>query len=698
MTVVRAAFFILGIVFISSSSVFADDGTPSSQVAQQPVTHLTVADPLDDLLNATVGGYLDSLTLDSFFNTYFVKGDRGRFRQDWNADDRSTGGFKRVAFEGTKDDVAYEFEGRFVVDYDFLSRLQIEKKDDFYVNAEWKLFRKYWDGSQDDPFDPTPYTLPVTFPWNADNLHTDRGNVEIEFGKPLSENAKVIVKYELWTRKGREALLKGEQANRSNRGLNILRSLSMRTRVDGVSNTFTVAVPFTVNEIHNFEPSISFEHYKDSQFTDSARYNNGALNQRRDYIEKPSFADLRTQFKYDSFLSDNVYVHGGYALNFLENDSTRSEVRPNLAAPNTYVNPDVDNWRLSNTIGFGTALLDFLRQKNLDVRIGFRGEHAITKANGTLYAGLTRRDSESSLNEGWFGEAVSLTYRGIPDTTVFAGLDMEQRRLRWQDEYDAGSHESVTVFGNAVLLPSYKTDITFIDIVPRFRIAHRFNSRLRAKAEYKWQHKDRQYNTLSDSDPAFYPGILGDMERRVHELTMNLDMKLPGAWTSNAKYQMVLDDIDFNKVGNNQQDADRHRFSGTVSGPLSQQMFAFLTGAYEFYRVDTPANGPGTNRWSSGESDYDFIGDYFLIATNLNYRVNNALSSYFSYQATVSTGDNRNALNEFLLGVKYKFSETTSVDCRYQVFNFRDNRGVDGGYDDDYYGQGLAFAITKVLG
>ncbi len=696
-------FLICGFLTLPSqgfSAVEVETTATSATVTEEQVSKLPVADPLDKFINAAVGDYLDSFTFDSIFNTYFVKGDRGRFRQDWFVDDRSTGGFRNIAFSGRQNGVSYEYEGRAVINYDYFSRLQIEKKDDFYVDTEWKSFRKYWDGSQDEPFDPTAYILPVDFPWNADNLHTDRGNIDVEFGKSISEDAKVIFKYELWTRKGRETLLKGEQANRANRGLNILRRLSMRRRVDGVSNKFTLAVPFTVNKIHNFEPSISFEHYKDSQFTDSARYNNGALLQKRDYIDKPSFADLRSQLKYDSFLTDNVYVHGGYAFNFLKNDSVRSEERLNAAGVriNTYVNPDVDNWRISNTVGLGAALLNFLKQKGLDLRLGVRGEHAITKAQGTLYARLLdRRESESSLNEGWFGEAASLTYRGIRRTTVFAGLDMEQRRLRWEEEYDARDHESITAFGGTEPFPRYKTNITYIDFVPKFKLTHRLNSKVKVNAQYKWQEKERQYDTILDNDPRFYPGVLGDMERRVHEITTSVDIKLPEAWTATAKYQLVKDDIDFRKVGNNQQDLDRHRISETLSGPIGQKLFAFLMGSYEYYRVDTPTDVMG-NRWSTGTSDYDFIGDYFLITCNLNYQLMKNISTFLSYQVTTSMGDNRNALNEGATGFRYKISKTTSLEARYQVFNFRDNRGFDGGYDDDYYGHGMAFGLKKALG
>ena len=296
------------------------------------------------------------------------------------------------------------------------------------------------------------------------------------------------------------------------------------------------------------------------------------------------------------------------------------------------------------------------------------------------------------------GEEVFLTYGGIPRTTAYAGLDMEQRRLRWQEEFDGRSTEGVTDFGRTDIFPRYKTDITYIDFVPRIKLTHRINSRVRATADYKWKHKDRQYDTIVDSDPVYYPGVMGDMERRVHEMSTAVNIRLPQVWASIAKYQFVKDDIDFNKVGNNQQDLDRHRISGTFSGPIGQKLFAYLMGAYEYYRLNTPTESPGGNLWSNSEDSFDFIGDYFLVACNFNYRLTKAISTFLSYQATVSIGDNRNALNQFASGFKYDINKTTTLEARYQVFNFRDNRAVDGGYDDDYYGQGMAFGFKKALG
>ncbi|MBI4395062.1 MAG: hypothetical protein HY583_02580, partial [Candidatus Omnitrophica bacterium] len=459
--------------------------------------------------------------------------------------------------------------------------------------------------------------------------------------------------------------------------------------------------PFTVDQKHNFEPSVSFEAYRDSNFTDSARYlASGALNQRRDYIDKPEFYDVRAQVKYDSFLSDDVYVHGGYSANYLRNDSVRSEVRPGQANPNTYVNPDVDNWRVSNVVSLGTALMNFLRKQGLDARFGLRGEHAYTNTHGILFAGgaTGERGSRTQLNEGWVGEAASLTYKGLKNTTAFVGVDLEQKVLRWQETYDARSHESITVFNSGVPFPHYKTNIVYVDFVPKVKLTHRFNSKLKGNFIYKWQERERHYNPLSDNDPNYYPGFLGNQQRRVHDISSSVDVKLVQNWLSTLKYQYVTDNVEF-EVGDQQQNLDRNRITVSLSGPVRDRIFTYFYGGYDYYRVDTPTYGPGTNRWSRGEEDYDFNGDVILVGTNINYQITKPVTLYLSYQLTDALGnDNNNTLNEAVAGLRFNLNKTTSVEARYQLFNFQDKRIVDGGYDDDYYGHGIAFGLKKALG
>ncbi|MBI4549523.1 MAG: hypothetical protein HY714_01170 [Candidatus Omnitrophica bacterium] len=629
---------------------------------------------------------------------YYVKGDRGRFREDWYTDDQTTGGVRGLYFKDASGDITTEFKGKALVNYSYLADMRVSKEGGYYLDARWKRFRKYWNGTEDKPWDPSQYRLPDEFgDWTDEDLYTDRGNVDVELGYPVSETSKLIFKYGLWTREGRETLLKGDVATRT--GLPSLRSISMRRQVDGVSNKFTLSLPMKVAEKHNIEPLISYEAYQDGQFTDSTRYTNGVLAQKRDYIDRYQFHDIKLQTKYDSFWSDDVYVHGGYFFNFLRNDSVRSEVRPNLANPNIYWSPDVDNWRVSNTVSAGSAMLDFLRRKGLDMRFGFRGEHAVTDNHGTLIAGGINnlRSSDTNLSEGWFGEALSVTYRR-QGTTAYAGIDLEQRRLNWKETFDARNHEIFTDAGWGSGAPelSYETNVTYLDYVPKVKIAQRLNSRMKANLQYKWQQRERQYNTRSDTLPRYYPGYLGDQERMVQEITANLDVKLPAAWISTLKYQWIMDNIEFPKVGDQQQNLDRDRFSMAFSGPVIRNLFGYFAGMYDYYRVDTPTDATGRSNWSGGTGAYDFNGDVYYLVSNLNYRLTKKSVLSTGYQLTDSLGDNRNTMNEVTAGIQYDISKTCSFEARYQIFKFYDGRGFSG-YNDEYFGQGVTVGFKKAF-
>lgn len=668
----------------------------------QPKTDIPVPQPKEAVSESSdfFHSYFQDFYMEPAISTYYVIGDRGRFRQDRLTDDQTNGGARKVTFWGKKGDVRYDYEGRWMTPYDYLSRVHLTREDGLFLNADGKLFRKYWDGSANDrPWEPGDYMLPANFAdWPDDQLHTDRGNIDVEIGRPVSDNAKLILGYNLWTRKGRETLLRGEQAARTSRPS--IRGIAMRERVKGVSHTISLRMPMTMKKIHEIEPMISYEGFRESQFIDSARYNNGLINQRRDFIGAPRWDDLKGGINYKSFWRDNVFVHGGYLFNFLSNRSTLSEVRPNnanSANSNLYVAPKVKTFRVSNSANAGGVLLDFLKKQKLDFRFGFRGEHAVSDSYTRLlsFSTVIPVEANSALNEGWFGEAFSLTYRGLKKTTAYLGLEMEQKRLNWGETYNARLHESVSTFGNPVIFPNYDTNIYYVDFIPRAKLTHRLNSNLKLFGEYKWQEKARYYHTQRDSDPIFYPGILGDQKRHVHDIVLKMDSNLPRTWMTTTKYHLTADNIAFTKRGGEKQDLDRHQISQTVSGPLAKQLFGYLTGAYEYYRVDTPTVGNPSNRWGKGSERYDFVGDYVLLANNLNYLLNTKTTLFTSYQLTYSLGDNKNILNEIQTGFRLKLNDTSSLEGRYEFFHFEDSRGLDDGLDDDYLGHGVSVLFKK---
>ena len=326
-------------------------------------------------------------------------------------------------------------------------------------------------------------------------------------------------------------------------------------------------------------------------------------------------------------------------------------------------------------------------------------EQAGTDSHSSNFnAGTVVRTGDSDLKEGWFGEAVSLTYRGLSRSSFYLGLDMEQRRLLWDEIYDAGSHEAVTDFGSRNVYPKYAAHINMIDFIPRVKFAHRLNSRMRFNFDYRWRSKYRDYNIKEDTSLGAYPGYLvGEQERNIHQVTTKLDLRLIETWLSTLKYQLITDNIEFPKVGGGQQDMDRHRFSLAFSGPVGKKLFAIATGTYEYYRLDTPTSVGGSNRWSPGRDAYDFSGDFFHLTLNASYPLTKKIDVNGGYRLTNSLGDNDNTLNRISLGFELDLNDTTSFEAGYEVFRFRDGRPI-GAFGDDYSGQGMSFTLKKTLG
>ncbi len=643
--------------------------------------------------------YWDAFSLDPVIDIYMVHGDKGRFRQDQSLPDEVSGGVEDVNMEGKLNGVSYEYKGRDLVDYDYLSALKVEKEGGLAAQVSWKQYRKYWD-DRITPWNPGTYGLPQEFVNTDDSkLYTDRTNVDVEVSRPLGDVAKIICEYHLWQRQGHEILLTGGFARAA--GLPDLGVMPVNNNVDGMSNTFVARMPIVVKEIHHIEPSFSAEIYHDKQERQNPSFTNGAPDAPGDddkFVDSNHFIDLKSKLTYEGWLKENVHVTAGFENDFLKNKSTRSDIQ--AADPNFFVNQNVNNWRVSNSASLGATILDFLRTKKLDLRIGTHAEQATTHTHSTGDSDGNTRVADSGLKEGWFGELASLTYKGIPKTTAFASLDMEQRRLKLSETFDAQSLELSPInFG--VLTDAFvhdRTNITFIDFMPLFRVVYRLNSWVKATASYRFKARHIDYDNNENTSPAFFE-YMGDRTEFMNEVMTKLDMRVSKTWTSSLSYQMRSDNRHSSRAGTDTQDLDRHRFLAILSGPASDHLYLFLTGMYEYNRLDTPAFGYGGNQWGQGSKPFSFIGDYYLLSCNASYRITKNINSTLGYQVTSSLGNNRNILNKATAGLGYDINPSTSIEVKYAFLDFLDKRslnGVNGGFDD-YYAHGISFIFKKLF-
>ncbi len=649
---------------------------------------------------------LKEVVISPIINYVNVRGDRGRFRQDWRMPNGFSSGFENVEAVTTDDKV--RFQGYGISENDYGHEMEIALPSDSRLKIKGKYFRQYYDGSN-EPWDPSRYFLTSEFAdWEDDNLYADRLSETLEYHHQVDEDAGWAVGYDLWGRFGRERLLRGEQTTAA--GEKARRSLPARAYLEGLSHTFYGEYQRILGKKYNLKARPSFEFYHDYQDIQFYRYaaGNGSLSQSRTWFDQPNFKDLNLQASIDSFLNEDVYIFSGYLFNYLQNGSVRSEVRaqPPSVAP-TFTNPEIDNERVSNTANLGTVIMDFLKVKDLRFRASSRAEVADTNTRGRGVTGSATsgnfggKDFRSDIGEYWVSESLGLTYTGKPNAIVDWGIDFDQRKLDYDQFFDAGSYESFVDFGARTRFFSYNADILYNDLKNTVRGSYRFNRHLKSGLQYRLRYHDQDYDINTDTEPVFYPGVIKNIRREAHEATASFDVWWVESWSSTFKYQFISDNIHTQLAGLNTQDADRHRVTATLLGKPCNRLTLFGSATYESNLIDTPTVGVATNStWFQGTDPFDFRGDYFIYSLNANWAVSDDTKLDLRFQQTNSMGSirhiQRNELYEISLGVSRKIDADTQIKASYFYFDFNDKNEVVPGFDN-YDGQGVICSFLKKL-
>jgi hypothetical protein len=496
-------------------------------------------------------------------------------------------------------------------------------------------------------------------------------------------------------------LLRGERVRLTGDPVPRLRSVPAVSNLDGKSDTVYIEIPLTLEEKYNFKFRQEYEDYRDDQLVVFPRYLDGALEQFRVFDDEPQWKEFRTLASLNSFLDENTYLSVNYYRSDLENEFNRDVVRPNLAQPNKLVNTDVDNDRVTNVVTLGLAFLNI--KKHGKMQTSLKLEHADTDANSIGFKGtppIEAHQQSSSQEETRLGEAVEFVWKGVPNTTLSLAGEWEQRFMDVEENVDASDHEISTDFdGPEVMIRD--ADIDYSNQEYTVTAVNRPCRGLKLTARYRFKDNEQDYDENRDDEinllgPAptlsFYPGVLGDMEQKVHEVTLKGDWRFLPAWTATGKYQFENDEIEYDIQDTEGQDLDVHRISATVFG--SPTACTTLTGMvmYENYRLDTPTNVPAGTDWEDGTGKYDYRYDSFILYTSGNHMINEKWSANLAYQYTGNSGkDVDSELNEVWLGLKYILSEGKTVSARYEFFDFNDQLG--GGFDD-YQGHGIYVALA----
>lgn len=626
---------------------------------------------------------------------YPVSDDEGRFREDRFLGDDFTGGLEQLSYssEELQATIRAVFEDEYVGDGHYV------RPDQFRLDVEVERFRKHFDGSN-EAWIPQLYGLPD---WAADrgdeNLYIDRVNVNVEGTLLLPDLPNVTFGWLHRERFGSDVLLRGGGARNDFVAApleNSIETIPTIRRVDGTSNTLYLEIPFTYHERYNYIVQTEYEWYSDDQVSIQPFYRVLGAGQPATFQEDHTQSDdldwheWRSRFGFDSFLTDNIFFSASYRHHDLQNSSDREVTRPGPAPSGgrafQFINTDVEADRDLDILNAGVAFLNVV--ENLNVYANYRFDQSTQDAR---HYGLedgfggpavpTFISNASQQDETRMGESVRVVWQGTRNTTATFSGEWEQR---WLDIQEAEG---------GVL--SRDVDLEHDNQKYTFTVVNRPRRDVKLMARYRYTQNETEYEPVFDFDPGGYPDILGDMEQKVHEVTLKGDWQFLPLWTASAKYQYENDVRKYDIQTTYGQDLDVHRISGTVYGIPVDNLVVSAMAMYESYELGTPVNAPvNAANWAPGTGAYDYEYDAFIVFTSGTLALNDRWDLNLAYQHTELNGnDVDNGLDEVWAGAEFQLAENKTVEVRYEFFNFDDELG-DG--FDDYHGHGiyLAFACT----
>ncbi|MHC4461946.1 MAG: TonB-dependent receptor [Planctomycetota bacterium] len=612
------------------------------------------------------------------YDWFGVNKDKGRFREDNWMTDSSTGGLDWLHLESTGPDKnGYEWllQGRALYDYDYRMSLLMKKQDSHYLKLDFSGFRRYFDGSNEY----WPASLNRMLELSDYDFFVDRRNYNIELGLTPPEGPQWIFGWHRLVKDGKEVLLHGSEGKDA--GNNTYQSVPDILNMRGITDTFYTELAKTFAKKYNFRIRQEFERYRDDQWgpLDAAFDINGNLTSNERFDEDLGYTNWRTMLMFDSFLDDETYVTANYMYNYLNNDTTRTNWRPNL-----YLQEEnVGNSRRTNVGGLAYRKANALQVPNLDFSAGIRVEDSKTSSESLWVYSANPYTTQSELDEVRVAEVLRLVYKGIKKTTLSFDVDLEQKDLGW-DSQDTRSPSGF----------ERKTDTDFLDQVYTLKAVHRHNPAVKSTVKFRIKDLERSYTNLyrANANPDDYPGWLGSYRRAGEDLTLKTDFRLNNKTSTTLMYQFVQESINF-ALGDKTSNQEIHRGAGSVSLSPTQNLFLVGTFMLENYDLDTPAVGTGSQ--ALGPGPYDFRGSSYSLMLDGTYAFNEKTSLTLGFRHTEGLGTvdyaGDYAYDKIGLMLKHKIGENQTIGVGYQFLNFNSH---DGGDFDDYRGHGAMITYS----
>lgn len=383
----------------------------------------------------------DSLTIAATPLSYaFVRGNKDRYRQmEWRTDGAMWGTPEYSLTEGDEEDVFMELKGHDMIrNGDYGNELLLSKKGLGFLEFNFDQYRKYFDGSGG--------VMPGFSQFHVikldRDLYLDIGKIEVEAGLRMEDVPEVTLKYEHEYKEGAKSRLTWG---------GVVEGLTRKTapswqEVDESVDVFEIEAAhqvagFDIDVDQRFEDiSTRLRRYERNYSVNTT----ASQNITRIQDQQPESFYSGTGLRASRWaLEDKIHSSFGYHYQYIKTTEWESLKEYNVVMAPTCASTNCEN----KDGAFSTAQSDlqdfvwsgdYFPTKNfstgLKLKAGFEQRHADSDYPGDYTApnpdGIPNRIEKSYTTDQRhnLAQTITLRYTGIPNTSLYTDLSLEQRR------------------------------------------------------------------------------------------------------------------------------------------------------------------------------------------------------------------------------------------------------------------------------
>ena len=481
-----------------------------------------------------------------------VNGDVAKFRAlNW-MNDGVTGGIKELGIERkVGKDTHVSFEGHALPgDKDLGGTLTVTKDNVGYYKVDYGTFRKWYDNVGGNyPL----YTTQTSFKLENSDIHLDMGHFLFEVGKGAMEDPDLSLTYERDTKTGVKSRLSWGAVTDAVTAGGAKRIAPSSETMDETTDTLTLrakaqALGFTLKGLGSYE---FFDATNSRDLSQRSNTNSSTTGYNYSTFSQPQTKLLTTNVLADRWsLNDKTYVSTGY--HFSHNNSTEIFNLRTRTALGVLVGGSTSSSPYND--GYAQSLEDkhawtgqLMSNLTDDLNFTTKGKVEIVsrRSSGTYFDDSSTTPFDGAWNYLNYpevenkitrtGESVGLRYNGVPKTSLYTELDMEQEG-NWITEA-----ENKTQASSSGVAASREEIARNSDIITTAGIRFVPTSKLNMTSQYKHSYMGQTFNTLykNPTTALNYNSIFNKINTDNDELASKISWK-PFTWLENsAKYKVA---------------------------------------------------------------------------------------------------------------------------------------------------------------